>query len=193
MIPKPELISRSPAYNSTATQNGYPSYVKKRMMVIGVGDSVAADKMTLGPKSRTTQALAQEVTMTTQTSPTSTPYQLLGPEKIRQLADTFYDVMDELTEAEAIRKMHSANLDTIKEKLNDYLTGWMGGPPIYREKYGTICLTEPHKPYQITSQHRDQWLHCMDEALVRIGASDEIVSMLKGPMYDMADFVKNSD
>lgn len=66
----------------------------------------------------------------------------------------------------------------------------MGGPPLYQDKYGTICLTEPHKPYQISADHRDQWLLCMDEALKRIDADEQVTAMLKQPMYSMADFIK---
>lgn len=122
-----------------------------------------------------------------------TPYQILGKDGIRQLADAFYDAMDELPQAETIRAMHAAHLDEIKDKLYEYLTGWMGGPPLYAAKYGTVCLTDPHKPYPIGPDERDQWLLCMDTALERIGASEELKQMLKEPMYRIADTVRNRD
>lgn len=89
--------------------------------------------------------------------------------------------------------MHGANLESIKEKLYEFLSGWMGGPPLYAEKHGTVCLTEPHSPYAIGPKERDQWLLCMDTTLERIGASDELKSMLKVPMFQLADIVKNRD
>lgn len=124
-----------------------------------------------------------------------TPYQLLGGEAgVRRLAETFYDVMDELPQAERIRQMHAASLSDVKQKLFEYLAGWMGGPQdLYQQKYGTVCLTKPHKPYQIGPVERDQWLFCMDEALRRIDASEELTAMLKGPMFALADTVRNSD
>lgn len=122
-----------------------------------------------------------------------TPYQILGQEGIRKLADAFYEVMDERPQAKTIRAMHAENLDHIKDKLYEYLTGWMGGPPIYAAKYGTVCLTDPHKPYTIGPEERDQWLDCMQEALERIGASDELKQLLKGPLFQIADAVKNRD
>ncbi|MGH1374688.1 MAG: group II truncated hemoglobin [Cellvibrionaceae bacterium] len=122
-----------------------------------------------------------------------TPYQLLGAEKVKALATHFYKVMDELTEVTEIREMHAHNKDMITEKLYEYLTGWMGGPPLYQDKYGSVCLTEPHKRYPINADHRDQWLRCMDEALKRIDASEQVTAMLKEPMYNLADFIKNSD
>ena len=121
------------------------------------------------------------------------PYQILGDEGIRQLANAFYDVMDELPQAETIRKMHAENMDQIKDKLCEYLTGWMGGPPVYSKKYGTVCLTDPHKPYPIGPDERDQWLLCMDKALERINASEELINMLKEPMFRIADTIRNRD
>lgn len=121
------------------------------------------------------------------------PYEILGQEGIRRLADTFYDVMDELPQAAEVRAMHAQNLDEIKRKLAAYLTGWMGGPPVYLAMTGTVCLTEPHEPYAIGPRERDQWLLCMDEALERIGASEELKAMLKGPMFRIADTVRNRD
>lgn len=123
-----------------------------------------------------------------------TPYHLLGgKDGVRRLATTFYDVMAELPQAEEIRRMHAENMDEIKQKLFEYLSGWMGGPRLYQEKYGTVCLTSPHKPYAINASHRDQWLMCMDEALERVGASDEVKAMLKEPMYGIADLIRNRD
>lgn len=122
-----------------------------------------------------------------------TPYQILGEDGIRALANAFYEVMDEMPQAKTIRAMHAENMDLIKDKLFEYLTGWMGGPPVYSDKYGTVCLTEPHKPYPIGPDERDQWLACMDEALERTSASDELKAMLKVPLYRVADTVRNRD
>ncbi|MDB6062275.1 MAG: globin [Verrucomicrobiaceae bacterium] len=123
-----------------------------------------------------------------------TPYELLGGEAgVRQLADVFYDVMDEMPQAESIRKMHQASLTDVKQKLFEYLSGWMGGQPHYETKYGTVCLTKPHQPFRIGPAERDQWLQCMDEALRRVNASDEVKDMLKIPMYMLADTVRNND
>ena len=122
-----------------------------------------------------------------------TPYQILGDEGIRALTSAFYDIMDTLPEAAGIRAMHAEDLGPMKDKLADYLTGWMGGPPLYADKHGTVCMTEPHEPYHIGPRERDQWLLCMDKALEQIGASEELVEMLKVPMFRVADAVRNKD
>jgi hemoglobin len=128
---------------------------------------------------------------TSQPSPPQTPYQILGEQGIRALTDAFYDIMDEIPEAAGIRAMHAQDLSPMKEKLAEYLIGWMGGPPVYAEKHGSVCMTEPHEPYHIGPEERDQWLLCMDRALERIDASDELKDMLKVPMFRIADTVRN--
>jgi hemoglobin len=120
-----------------------------------------------------------------------TPYQILGEDGIRQLTDIFYDIMDSLPDVAGLRAMHAKDLSVMKEKLADYLIGWMGGPPLYAEKYGTVCMTTPHEPYHIGPAERDQWLLCMDKALEQTGASDELKEMLKIPLFRIADAVRN--
>ena len=122
-----------------------------------------------------------------------TPFQILGEDGIRELTSAFYDIMNELPEVAKLRAMHAENLEPMKEKLALYLTGWMGGPPRYADKYGTVCMTEPHEPYHIGPEERDQWLLCMDRALERTGASEELVEMLKVPMFRIADAVRNRE
>lgn len=121
----------------------------------------------------------------------TTPYELLGgDEGVKRLAHAFYQAMDRLPNAAPIRKMHAQSLSDVSEKLYQYLSGWLGGPGLYQEKFGTVCLTRPHKPYAIGADERDQWLMCMDQALNDIGASDELKAMLKEPIFRLADFIR---
>ena len=122
-----------------------------------------------------------------------TPYQLLGEEGIRRLAFTFYEVMDECPQVKGIRNMHGENLEEVQQKLGDYLIGWMGGPPVYQARHGTVCLTDPHAPYAIGPRERDQWLLCFHEALKRIGAGDDVKEMLREPIFALASAVQNRE
>lgn len=121
----------------------------------------------------------------------NTPYQALGEEGIRELTRVFYDLMDSLPEVADLRRLHAEDLSPMKEKLADYLIGWMGGPPVYAEKYGSVCMTTPHEPYAIGPGLRDQWLLCMEKALEATGADEELREMLKQPLYRIADAVRN--
>ncbi len=121
------------------------------------------------------------------------PYQILGEQGIQELCSTFYDLMDTLPEVGSLRAMHAKDLSGMKVKLAQYLTGWMGGPPRYADKYGTVCMTSPHEPYHIGPEERDQWLLCMDKALEKINASEELTQMLKEPLFRIADAIRNRE
>lgn len=121
-----------------------------------------------------------------------TPYDLLGGDAgVRGLANAFYDAMNRIPEAAMIRSMHKANLDTAAERLYEFLSGWLGGPPLYFRKYGTVCLTGPHAPYAIGETERDLWLLCMDHALDDVGAGDTVKDMLRQPLLDLADMMRS--
>jgi hemoglobin len=122
----------------------------------------------------------------------SNPYQLLGGEPgVRELCERFYTIMDTLPEAAGIRAMHGTSLEPIREKLFEYLSGWMGGPPLYFRRNGTVCLTKPHAPYAIGAAERDAWLQCMDRALDEMRASTELKDMLREPLFRVADMMVN--
>lgn len=93
-------------------------------------------------------------------------YTLIGGEAtVRALVKRFYELMDTLPEARDIRKMHTADLAGIEEKLFMYLTGWLGGPQLYVEKYGHPMLRARHLPFSIGMSEVKQWLICMRQAL----------------------------
>ena len=128
-----------------------------------------------------------------ESSAPQTPYEILGDEGIKALVKAFYEVMDTDPEAAEIRAMHADDLGPVTSKLVSYLVGWMGGPPVYLAVTGTVCLTDPHAAYHIGPRQRDQWLMCMDKALERIGASEELKDMLRMPMRHVADTVRNQE
>lgn len=117
-----------------------------------------------------------------------THYQRIGGEAVIQaLVDRFYQLMDELPEAYGIRKLHAADLSGANRKLFEFLSGWMGGPPLYTDKYGHPMLRQRHLPFPIGDAERDQWLMCMRMAL------DDVVddAVLREELY--AAFVKVAD
>lgn len=104
--------------------------------------------------------------MQTINQPTMTSYERIGGDTvIRALVDRFYELMDELPEAYATRKLHPADLTESANKLFDFLSGWLGGPQRYVEKHGHPMLRRRHMPYAIGPEERDQWLMCMQMAL----------------------------
>jgi hemoglobin len=86
-------------------------------------------------------------------------------EGIQSLVHCFYTVMGELPEAAGIRDMHPSDLTVSIDKLSCFLSGWLGGPKIYTEKYGAFSIPQVHKHLKVTELERDAWLTCMHSAL----------------------------
>ena len=123
----------------------------------------------------------------------STPYLLLGEQAgIRKVVDRFYGVMDESEQTRMIRAMHAADLTPMCEKLTDYLCEWLGGPKLYSQKTGTVCLTKPHSHFNIDEQARDEWVYCIEQALVETDAPEEVREMLRVPFQRIADIMRNN-
>lgn len=88
-----------------------------------------------------------------------------GEEGLIRLVDTFYHMMDTLPEAQAIRVMHPEDLTLSRQKLAYFLSGWMGGPRLYMQHFGSISIPKVHMHLTIESEERDAWLLCMEKAL----------------------------
>lgn len=121
-----------------------------------------------------------------------TPYALLGGDTgVRALVDAFYDRMD-LDEAYAgIRALHPPSLDGSRDKLYWYLSGWLGGPSLYIERFGHPRLRARHLPYAIGVAERDQWMACMDAALDDRAVAPGIREALLEAFAGTADWMRN--
>lgn len=122
----------------------------------------------------------------------ASPYELAGGEEgLRRLVDRFYAIMDSAPEAAGIRAMHAQDLGPVSRGLFEYLSGWLGGPPLYAECTGSVCLNAPHRSFAIGEAERDQWLFCMRQAMADIGLPEETRKLFDGPFFAIADFVRN--
>ncbi|MDH3806419.1 MAG: globin [Gammaproteobacteria bacterium] len=61
--------------------------------------------------------------------------------------------------------MHPDDIEVSRDKLARFLCGWLGGPKLYREKYGSISIPRAHEHLAIATPERDQWLTCMTETV----------------------------
>lgn len=101
-----------------------------------------------------------------------------GEMGIRKLVDDFYRFMDELPEAAVIRAMHKTDLTESRDKLTRFLCGWMGGPSLYAEKYGSINIPRDHSHLPIGAHERDAWLLCMERAIALQNYPQDFASYL---------------
>jgi hemoglobin len=123
-----------------------------------------------------------------------TPYELLGGAAVlRQLVDRFYDIMATDPRAADIHRMHGEDTRLIREKLFEFLSGWLGGPQLFIEKYGHPRLRARHMPFSIGEAERDQWLLCMYQAMSEIPMREALREHLETAFLKTADFMRNQD
>ncbi len=121
-----------------------------------------------------------------------TPYDLLGGEpRVRALVERFYDLMDLEPGYTALRAAHGSDLTVARQKLYQFLSGWLGGPPLYVEQYGHPRLRMRHMPFSIGIQERDQWVACMDQAMGEVGIEPQMRTRLKASFMQTADWMRN--
>jgi hemoglobin len=122
----------------------------------------------------------------------TTAYELIGgAESIRQLVDRFYDLMELEPAYAVIRQLHPADLSASRDKLYLFLTGWMGGPDLYQEKYGHPMLRARHLPFPIGSTERNQWLACMQRAMDEVAIDSLLKARLHESFFATADWMRN--
>lgn len=121
-----------------------------------------------------------------------TAFTLLGGEaRVRELVDRFYDLMDLTPAFAGIRGLHPASLEGSRDKLFWFLCGWLGGPNHYIERFGHPRLRARHLPFAIASGERDQWLHCMAQAMQDVGVDAPMRERLMHSFFQTADWMRN--
>jgi hemoglobin len=127
------------------------------------------------------------VTMTEQTI-----YEAIGGElKLREMVDRFYDLMELEPEFAVIRALHPPSTEGSRDKLFWFLSGWMGGPDAFVERFGHPRLRARHLPFPIGTTERDQWLRAMAWAMEDVGIHEELRVRLMQSFYQTADWMRN--
>lgn len=108
-----------------------------------------------------------------------------GIDGLRHLVDDFYRLMDERPEAAALRALHPADLNASRDKLACFLSGWLGGPRLFAEKYGSISIPAFHAQWPIDQALAESWLSCMAGAIALQGYApafaDYLLTQLRVP------------
>ena len=116
-----------------------------------------------------------------------------GESGIYSLVEDFYHQMETLPQAELIRSMHPADLTESIDKLARFLCGWLGGPKLYREKYGSISIPRAHQHLKVTATERDAWLLCMQQALLNTDYDEDFQQYLLNQLAVPANRCVNAD
>lgn len=124
--------------------------------------------------------------------PTPTAYTLLGGDaRVRELVDRFYDLMDLEPAYADLRHVHGNSLHDARDKLFWFLSGWLGGPSLYIERFGHPRLRARHLPFAIGIKERDQWLACMMQAMNELEVDPHLSARLHQAFFQTADWMRN--
>lgn len=120
-------------------------------------------------------------------------YQQVGGMKvISPLVDDFYSIMETDPKAvDCLRTHEGKDLKVSAEKLKFFLSGWLGGPQLFLEKFGHPRLRMRHFPFSIGQKEGEQWLYCMDLALKRSKIRPSLQRELNDAFKQMVELVRN--
>ena len=125
---------------------------------------------------------------------TITIYEAIGGDAtVRALCSRFYELMDTLPEAARCRAIHPPDLSGSESKFYDYLTGYLGGPPVYVEKYGHPMLRRRHFVAPIGSAERDEWLMCFRRAMDETIINPKLREIIWPPIEKLAHHMQNQE
>ena len=94
--------------------------------------------------------------------------QIGGAAGVTRLVAAFYRRMDTLPEAAAIRALHDDDLTADHHKLAAFLSGWLGGPPLYMNAWDAPTVRDLHRHLPIDRAAAEAWLVCMAGALEEV-------------------------
>jgi hemoglobin len=101
------------------------------------------------------------------------PYDAIGEKKLNELVDAFYS---KVANHPDLKPIFPGDFTEIARKQKQFLTQYLGGPPLYTEEHGHPMMRARHLPHEITPTRAKAWLRCMSEAM------DEV--NLDGPMRE---------
>ncbi len=123
---------------------------------------------------------------------TSLYERLGGEEKLTELVKTFYHIMATDPFAKECFATHvGKDISDSAEKLTMFLTGIMGGPPLYHEKHGHPRLRMRHGPFAIGEKEAAQWLYCMLKAMDEVKIDRDIQEEIIPYFRQVTDFLRN--
>jgi len=123
-----------------------------------------------------------------------TTYEKIGGEAtVSRLTARFYELMATVPQFAELRAMHPEDLSGSRDKLFMFLSGWMGGPDLFVEKFGHPRLRGRHMPFAIGVRERDQWVACMALAMEDVGLSEDVRKVLLSNFFNTADFMRNKE
>lgn len=118
----------------------------------------------------------------------NTLYERLGAENLESLVARFYDLV---FSNEHISHLFKTDKESIKEKQRLFLTQFLGGPPLYSQRYGHPQMRARHLPHPIGEEEAMTWLQCMSQAITGLPIDKQLKDDLFKRFVPTAMFMVN--
>jgi hemoglobin len=93
-----------------------------------------------------------------------------GAETVKRLVEAFYP---KVYADPDLAPLFPDGVEEIMMKQEMFLTQFLGGPPLYSDRFGPPAMRQRHLPFEVTPRRALAWLRCMKEAMDETG--------MKGP------------
>lgn len=116
-----------------------------------------------------------------------------GADRLFDLVNRFYDLIETLPEGSNLRRLHGRGHGIAHARVEqvDFMTGFLGGPRVYRERHGHMDVRLLHAHVPIRQLDADNWLACMDRALAEEGHTGPHIDKLRGVLARVANMLVN--
>lgn len=126
-----------------------------------------------------------------QSAPSREIFARMGQDNIFKMCADFYAAL----EKSEIRPMFPPDMAEASQKLAAFLTGLLGGPPLYHERHGPPRMRARHLPFAIDERARGVWLGCfmaiLEEAPARYAFPPEHLPAFKTFLAEFSAWMVN--
>ena len=113
-----------------------------------------------------------------------------GRAGVARLVDTFYDLVEA---DEELRAIFPPDMSLGRQKQKWFLEQWLGGEPLYSERFGHPRLRRRHFPFVIDRRLAGRWLRHFGAALRTCGVAQADIEEIMGGLGPLAHHMVNAD
>ena len=120
-----------------------------------------------------------------------TLYEQIGDEGLWKLLTSFYDKIFKHPELASL--FENSERDEVQKKQYLFIRQFLGGPMEYTELHGPPMMRKRHLPHKITPSAKDNWLHCMYDAVQEQEWDERLKDIFYNIFPPIAAHMVNSD
>lgn len=117
-----------------------------------------------------------------------------GAEGVHRLVNAFYDLVEKDPLGAPLMALHNLGNGLAHARVAqfEFMSGFLGGPQLYVERYGHSNVRKMHEHLQMNVAQRDAWVQCMDKALLQHGVDKQTHMRLMAHFERIATGLVNS-